>query len=165
MNDELYNELLEASWRRKLTAEEEAQLRAWLAAHPEAQADWDDEALLTQQLERLPNAPLASNFTAQVMGKLELDLAREEREQRHSRMPKWWRWVPHYASVLIVVLLIGAGVHQYREHKRTEMARSVAQVTPFASVLKPDIIKDFDAIQQLRHVPIVSDEELLAALQ
>src|SRR5262245_19120401 len=77
MNDELYNELLEASWRRKLTAEEEAQLRAWLVAHPEAQADWDEEALLTQQLERLPNAPLASNFTAQVMGKLELDLARE----------------------------------------------------------------------------------------
>jgi len=33
MNDDLYNDLLEASWQRKLTAEEDAQLRGWLAAH------------------------------------------------------------------------------------------------------------------------------------
>src|SRR4051812_13464337 len=105
MNDELYNEILDASSRRKLTAEEETQLRAWLAAHPEAQADWDDEALLTQQLERLPNAPLASNFTAQVMGKLELELAREERERTRRPWSMWRRVVPRYAAVVAVALL------------------------------------------------------------
>ena len=163
MNDELYNELLEASWQRKLTADEEAQLRAWLAAHPEAQADWAEEALLTQQLERLPNAPLASNFTAQVMGKLELDLAREERERTRRPWSTWWRVVPRYAAVAALAVLAGLGVLRHREHQA--MVESVANVTPFASVLEPEIIKDFDAIRQLRYVPVVSDEELLAALQ
>src|ERR1035437_9606030 len=35
-NDPIYNHLRELGWRRKLTGAEEAQLRAWLAARPEA---------------------------------------------------------------------------------------------------------------------------------
>lgn len=167
MNDELYNELLEASWRRKLTAEEEAQLRAWLASHPEAQADWDEEVLLNQQLDRLPQAPLASNFTSQVMQKVDLELAREERsaQQAPPRAGGWWRFVPRFASVLLVALLAGTGVIQYREHQRTQLVNSVTQLTPVASVLQPEIMQDFDAIRQLHYVPTVSDEELLVALQ
>src|SRR5437867_3289304 len=138
MNDETYNELLEASWRRKLTAEEQAQLRAWLLAHSEAQADWEEEALLTQQLERLPNAPLSSNFTAQVMQKLDLDLARGERERKQRPRPVWARLVSRYASVILMALLAGFGVHRYREHQRIEMVKSVSNVTPVASVLQPE---------------------------
>ena len=41
-NDHLYQSLREASWRGKLTAAQEAQLRNWLVAHPEAQADLID---------------------------------------------------------------------------------------------------------------------------
>src|SRR5687767_16025682 len=100
MNDELYNELLEASWQRKLTAEEQAELRAFLAAHPEAQADWEEEALLTQQLERLPAPPVASNFTAQVMQQLDLEVAREGQASRAAATPWWRRVVPRYATVL-----------------------------------------------------------------
>jgi len=166
MNDELYTELLQTSWRRKLSAEEEAQLRAWLAAHPEGQADWEEEALLTQQLERLPKAPLASNFTSQVMEKLDLELAREEREARGWNMPQWWRRiVPRLASGLLLAVLAVTGVVQYQKYQFTQMADSVKRLTPVASVLQPEIMQDFDAIQQLRHVPSVSDEELLAALQ
>ena len=40
-SDPIYDQLRELSWRRKLTGAEEARLRAWLAAHPEAQADWE----------------------------------------------------------------------------------------------------------------------------
>ena len=166
MNDELYTELLQTSWRRKLSAEEEAQLRAWLATHPEAQADWEEEALLTQQLERLPKAPLASNFTAQVMQKLDLELAREDRERRGSNMPRWWRRVvPRLASALLLAVLAVTGVVQYQKYEHTQMVDSVKRLTPVASVLQPEIMQDFDAIRQLRHVPSVSDEELLAALQ
>jgi anti-sigma factor RsiW len=169
MNDELYNELLEASWRRKLTAEEQAQLRAFLAAHPEAQADWEEEAALTQQLERLPAPPLASNFTGQVMQQLDLELAREAREGPVSVEAPWWRrLVPRYASALVLAFLVVTGVLQYQEHRqieRTQLVDSVTQLTPVASVLRPELMKDFDAIQQLRYVPSVSDHELLAALQ
>ena len=59
-NDPLYHRLRELSWRRKLTDSEEAELRAWLAAHPEAQAGWEVEAELNQALGRLPDAPVSS---------------------------------------------------------------------------------------------------------
>src|SRR5688572_22027088 len=122
MNDEIYNQLLQMSWRRRLTSDEEAQLRAWLAAHPEAQAEWEEEALLNQQLERLPKAPLASNFTAQVMQKLDAELAREDRAQRPGRMHiPWRRLLPRFASALLIAFLAGTGVVQYREYKHTQM--------------------------------------------
>jgi len=167
MNDDLYNDLLEASWQRKLTAEEEAQLRGWLAAHPEKQSEWEEELALNQQLERLPNAPLASNFTAQVLGKLDLELRREERESaRPGKFTSWWRGlVPRFASVLLLGLLAGTAVVQYRERQREEMAEGVMLVAPVASVLQPEVLQNFDAIHHLGHVPVVSDEELLAALQ
>jgi anti-sigma factor RsiW len=166
MNDEVYEDLLEASWRRKLTAEEEAQLRAWLAAHPEAQGDWEEESLLNQQLERLPQSPLASNFTSQVMRKLDLELAQEARERRGWRTPGWWRsLMPRFAAALLLTVLGGTAVFQYRDYRRTQMFESVSRLTPVAAVLQPEIAENFDAIQQLRHVPSVSDEELLAALQ
>lgn len=167
MNDDLYNDLLEASWQRKLTSEEEAQLRGWLAAHPEKQGEWEQEAALNQQLDRLPNAPLASNFTAQVLGKLDLELRREEREAaRPRKSTAWWRaLLPRFASVLLLGLLAGTAVVQYREHQREEMAQGVMHVTPVAAVLPPDVLQNFDAIHQLGHVPTVSEEELLAALQ
>ena len=167
MNDDLYNDLLEASWHRKLTAEEEAQLRGWLAAHPEKQGEWEVEAALNQQLERLPNAPLASNFTAQVLGKVDLELRREEREAaRPGKSTSWWRGlVPRFASVLLLGLLTGTAIVQYRERQREEMVDGLMHVAPVASVLQPDVLQNFDAIHQLGHVPAVSDEELLAALQ
>ena len=37
--DPVYQRLRETGWRRPLTAAEQAELRAWLAAHPEQQAD------------------------------------------------------------------------------------------------------------------------------
>src|SRR5688572_23966321 len=136
MNDDLYNDLLEASWQRKLTAEEEAQLRGWLAAHPEKQPGWEEEGALNQQLDRLPDAPVASNFTAQVLGKLDLELQREEREARATRgkLTSWWKGlVPRFAAVLLLGLLAGTAVVQYREHQRSEMAQDVMHVTPVAS--------------------------------
>jgi hypothetical protein len=155
------------SLKRKLSAEEEAQLRGWLAAHPEKQPGWEEELALNQQLERLPNAPLASNFTAQVLGKLDLELRREELvAARPGKFTSWWRGlVPRFASVLLLGLLGGTAIVQYRERQREEMAEGLMQVAPVASVLHPDVLQNFDAIHHLGHVPAVSDEELLAALQ
>jgi anti-sigma factor RsiW len=173
MNDDGYNELLEASWRRKLTVEEERQLQSWLAADPARQADWEEETVLTQQLERLPDAPMASNFTAQVLGKLDLELRREEREAdgvtfrsgSATSLPWWRRLLPRFAAVLLLGLLGGTALVQYREYQRNQVAYGVMQVAPVASVLQPDVLQNFDAIQQLGQVHLVSDDELVAALQ
>ena len=79
MNELEYNRLREISWRRKLSAEEEITLQSYLLAHPDLQADWDDDLALSHALDRLPNAPLPSNFTAQVMLALDLEVAAVKR--------------------------------------------------------------------------------------
>ena len=87
-NDPIYNRLRELSWRRELTAAEEAELRAWLAAHPEAQADWEAEAGLNEALRQLPDAPVPSNFTARVLQAVEREAALRERR----RGARWRVW-------------------------------------------------------------------------
>ena len=71
MNEAEYQELQEAGWRRRLTPAEEARIQAWLAAQPERRAEWEAEAGLNQWLGQLPDVPVASNFTARVMQKLD----------------------------------------------------------------------------------------------
>src|SRR5438132_499646 len=98
MNDPLHHTWRQLSWRRKLTPAEEAELRRWLEANPSAQADWESEAALTDTLGRLPDVPVASNFTARVLQAVE----REDSTARNpSQSPSsWWRrfrWAPRAA--------------------------------------------------------------------
>jgi anti-sigma factor RsiW len=166
MNDPTYERLRELSWRRELTAGEAAELRAWLAAHPNAQADWAMDAGLTEALGQLADAPMPSNFTARVLQSVERESAARERRQRR----KWlvwrrWRWLPK-AAVAAVVL--AAGLVSYQEMakatRRAEFGRSVAVVSDVASLPSPEVLKDFDAILVSNPTP-APDEELLAALK
>ena len=110
MNDPVYDHLRELGWRRKLTASEEAQLRAWLAAHPEEQADWEAEARLNEALGSLPDAPMPSNFTARVLQAVRLDEAAERRRRRWSQWV-WWRRLA--ARVAVVAIIVVAGIFSY----------------------------------------------------
>ena len=74
-NDPIFERWRERSWRRKLTSAEQAELRAWLAAHPEAQAEWEAEMALNDVLDQLPDAPVASNFTARAVAAVEREKA------------------------------------------------------------------------------------------
>ena len=75
-NDAFLSLLRESSWRRKLTEAEQAELRAYLAAHPDARADWEMESALNAALTRLPDAPVPSNFTARVLQAVEREAVR-----------------------------------------------------------------------------------------
>src|SRR3974390_2482764 len=70
-DDPLENPMRELTWRRKLTDADQARLRSWLAQHPEAQTDLESEAALNEALDTLPDAPLASNFTARLLRRIE----------------------------------------------------------------------------------------------
>jgi hypothetical protein len=164
-NDPIYNHLRELSWRRKLTGAEEAELRAWLAAHSEAQADWDAEAGLNAALGRLPDAPVPGNFTARVLQAAEREGA-AGRRWREGRWRGWLRlgWLPRAA---FGAMLLGAGLLSYRQvqtvhHQR--LVESVAAVSAVSSLPSPDILKDFDAIRVLNPT-LAPDEQLLAVLQ
>jgi ferric-dicitrate binding protein FerR (iron transport regulator) len=163
-NDPIYH-WRELSWRRKLTDAEEAELRAWLKAHPEAQADWEAEAGLNAALGGLPEMPVPSNFTARVLQAVEREAAAELRQGE----PKWqfWRrlgWLPRAAFVVIV---LAAGLVSYRQFQAArfaEYAHSVAAVSDVSSLPSPEILQDFDAIRASNPSP-TPDEQLLAVLQ
>ena len=164
-NDPIYNRLRELSWRRPLTAPEQAELRAWLAAHPEAQADWAAEAGLTDALGRLPDVPVPSNFTARVLQAVQQETTAERRPPAVHWLD-WLRrrWLPKAAFAAIVV---GAGLvmyHQVQATYRKNLAESVAAVSAVSSLPGPDILRDFDAIRALNAAP-APDEQLLAILQ
>ena len=162
-NHAVYERIREQGWRRPLSPAEKAELSAWLDAHPEAQADWEAEAGLNQALERLPQAPVPSNFTTRVMQAVERETGRRNQAPR-SWIGVWRRWMPRAA---LAVLLVGVALlsHQRIEHaRRVEMAQSLATVADISSLPSPLILKDFDAILALDHAP-VADEELLTLLQ
>jgi len=162
-NDPTYNRLRELSWRRKLTDAEEAELRAWLEAHPEARADWEAEAGLAAALGRLPDAPVPGNFTARVLQAVEREAAAELR-QPEWRMRWWLRWVPKTAFAASVV---AAGLVSYllvQKAERQRLVESVAVVADVSSLPSPEVLQDFDAIR-VSNPTVTPDEELLAALK
>jgi anti-sigma factor RsiW len=164
MNDPVYNHLRELSWRRKLTPSEESQLRAWLATHPEAQADWEAEARLGEALGSLPDAPVASNFTARVLQAAKLDEAAERRRGRRPRLV-WWRRLAARGAVGAIVLT--AGFFSYRHfhaaHVRSEVAEGLVAVSTAEPMPAPDVIEDFDVIRIMPQLYV--DEDLLALLK
>lgn len=90
MNEQEYNELRESSWRRPLDAAEDARARAYLAANPAAQREWELDAELTQLLAQAPNAPVPSNFTHQILAAL--DQEARLTAQRAFAGAGWRRW-------------------------------------------------------------------------
>ncbi len=150
------NQWREIAWRRPLNASEEAEFRAWLAAHPEAQAEWETETQLSAALTQLPNAPVPSNFTARVLQSVECE-SRRELQSSTSRRMGWWRvFLPRVA---VAVVVVGLGLFAYHRHQTT---RQVEQTLQLVEILPdPEALEDFEAISRLS-LATVADEELLA---
>ena len=166
-HDPRYNQLLETSWRRKLTEAEEAELRAFLLSHPEAQADWEEEAGLNQMLGRLEDAPVASNFTSRVLQRVEWESNGKNRTPRFTW--NWWRpawsWAPGLA---LAGLVLGFGAVAFQRHRvtaRVELARNVATISSAAALPQPGILEDFEAIRWLSVAQPKADAELLTLMQ
>ena len=164
-NDPMYDQLRELSWRRQLTGAEEAQLRAWLAAHPEAQADWEAEAGLNAALGQLPDVAVPSNFTARVLQ------AAEQEATADLRRPGWkwagWlrrRWLPRVAFAAVILSAGLVSYHEFHAARLKDYVNSVAVVSDVSSLPGPDVLKDFDAIRASNPATL-PDEDLLAALK
>lgn len=160
--DPVYQRLREIGWRRPLTEAEHAELRAWLAAHPEQQAEAQAEAALSRWLAKLPDAPLPSNFTARVLQAIEQD-ARTSERQSHPVAAPWWRvFIPRIAVAALV--LIGGFVAYHRHQQATqrqelaEAAKKLALVAGSGPLADPLILEDYEVIRQMSQ----ADEELLA---
>jgi hypothetical protein len=166
MNESDYQALVEASWRRPLTADEQAQLDGWLAAHPLQQADWEVEHRLNSLLANLPDAPVASNFTAQVLQALDRAEATERRQPSvWERLGRWFRRpAPRMAWALLLVGALWLGYDRYRDGERGDMAKGLSVMATVATLSDPAVLQDFEAIQRLGQAAPGDDEELYAVL-
>jgi len=163
MNDPVYQRLLEQSWKRKLSADEQAQLDRWLALNPDAQAAWDTEAALNDALAKLPEAEVSSNFTARVLQAVQRETAVRERP---SSLWKIRRWLPRVAfAALIASAGLTAWRHEQIAARRAEYAQSVEAFSDVASLPSPEVLQNFEAIRHLNQVAAPADEQLLTLLQ
>ena len=162
-----HHELLKTGLQRRLKAAEEAQLQTYFAAHPEAQAAWEEEASLSHALRELPDVPLSSNFTAQVLRRAEAERGRSI--ALHPAAGWGWiaslKWARQAALAAAVFALGLLSHHQYQLSYRAEVVRSAATVSSFATVPSWEMLQNFEAIHRLEDVPPKIDVELLAALQ
>lgn len=165
MKDALHERLREAAWRRPLTAAEQAELRAWLATHPDALADWDAETALSAGLSRLPDVPVPSNFTARVLREIERAAAVRQR-----RPAGFWptltlrHWLPRVAVAGFALAAVLVSLQLQQANRLAKVGQSLATISDVTPALAPDALVNFDSIRRLSPAP-VADTELLSLLQ
>ena len=159
--DPVYKRLRELSWRRPLTESEQGELRAWLAAHPEAQAGWEVEKHLSAMLHQLPDATVPSNFTARVLQAVGQETTAAGRRSGF----QWsWRWRMFLPRTAAAVAVVGLGLFAYHRYEAYRLASDVRIVAAVPEVPKLEVLEDFEAIRRLGSAPR-PDEKLLALLQ
>jgi len=167
MNSADHNEFWNARLPQKLSPEEEAQWQLSMAEQRDALAQFEEEMGMNRLLQHLPDVPISSNFTSQVMQLV------ERAHQRRSRPVVLRFWADYiafswgrklaFASVLALVGVLS--YQQYQLSARRELAQSVLRVS---NVLPgADVMEGFSAIEGLQRVPAAQPEEpdLMDALQ
>jgi anti-sigma factor RsiW len=160
------NRLRETGWRRHLTPAEQAELQSLLHDRPEAKPDWEAEQALTEALQRLPDVPVASNFTARAVDAALRDRASKAQPEFWPQFRSWgWNnWLPRVAFGLVIALAGFLSYQQVHRVQNEKIARSASVLSEVAAVPGPDALRDFDAIRALDTSP-AADEELLRLMQ
>jgi len=163
--DPFYEKLQEISWRRKLTSAEERELRQWLAEHPEVQEQIELELGLSDALQKLPDLPVANNFTARVLQAVERGTIAEARGSESGRK-LWWRlprWLPRIASATLVITATGS-LYLYNQSVQAKQREALVQRVARVQLPSPEILTNFEAIRIVSATP-GPDEQLLALFQ
>lgn len=161
IQDPVYQKLREISWRRPLTEPEQAELRAWVLAHPEAQAEVEAEATLSNTLAKLPEAPVPSNFTARVLQAIEREAVAASRPKA-APIKSWWHIFLPRLAVACVVVLGGVLVWQQQLTQQKDLARVAQEVASAKLLADPNVLTHFDEIASLMPAESTPDEGLLA---
>lgn len=165
MNESEYQDLWATVVQRELNGLEKARLEAWLAAHPDARADWVLDERLSRCLRRLPDIPPSTNFTAQVLH----EVGRSSKRRRAQSAPVWRRWVGALtygwrSAVACGVLALLIGVPYYQARQREALARSL-EALPAISLAEVELWRDFDSINSLPAGPVPSVDLLAEAFK
>jgi anti-sigma-K factor RskA len=117
---------------------------------------------LRELLSRLPDAPVASNFTARVMQAVDLEESRSRR--KWNSVFNWHAFLPRAAVATVAIVFAGLTIQHHEVNvQRAALAKNVALVAE-TSMPSVDALKNFDAIRRMGQ-PARADDELLALLQ
>ena len=169
MNEVRNDELIQLSMRRELAPEEWSRLEAFFAAHPEARARWEEERALSRAVRSLPDVPISSNFTAQVLQTIEAEQNRAVR--RPAPHPWLARFLPRLGlGALAASVAFFSAQRWFQGATHEKLARDISLAAmDLATVPNPEVVlQDFDAIRELGQMSAVSvnsDDELLRLLQ
>lgn len=122
----------------------------------------NEQRQLRELLSRLPDAPLASNFTVRVMKAIEAIEAAEVRRGRWGRLE--WNWRIFFPRVTVTAAAAGiVAVAFYQHDLHVQRQRLVDSVVVVASQPMPSVeaLRNFDAIQRMGETAR-PDDELLA---
>ncbi len=166
MNESDYQALLRTAWRRPLSLEEQARLDAWLATHPQAQAEWEEETGLNRLLGQLPPAPVPSNFTALVLQALEeRPTGATRRPSLSTQLRQWFGRPAARIAWALLILSVAVGVYQHRRtNARNELAKGLTVLTQVAALSDPAALQDFEPILRLGQAAPSDDDELFTVL-
>jgi anti-sigma factor RsiW len=160
--DPVYQRLKEIGWRRALTATEQTELRAWLASHPEALADIEQEAALDAALTNRSDVPVSSNFTARVMTAIERDEAAQRRAVSRPS-DHWWRvFIPRFAVATVAIVCVTLGYRHNVAVQRMELSDAAKQIAESRALSDMAVIEDFETIRSLNSAEVAVDETLLS---
>jgi anti-sigma-K factor RskA len=118
---------------------------------------------LREMLSRLPDAPVASNFTARVMQQIDLEESR--RVRKWNFILNWRAFLPRAAVAMVAIVFAGAAFHHHETYsQRAQVVKNVSRaLVAETPLLNMDALKNFDAIQRMSQPR--TDEELLALMQ
>jgi hypothetical protein len=118
---------------------------------------------LRELLSRLPDAPVASNFTARVMQAVDLEESR--RARKWNFIFNWRAFLPRATVAAVVIGFTGLAFHRHEIYsQRAALAKNVVLMAGAQPLPSVEALKNFDAIQRMSQ-PARADEELLALMQ
>lgn len=166
MKPEVIQELRDTLLRRELNPDEERVVAQWLARNPGEVEGWRAELMLARSVRRLPDVPVASNFTAQVLRQIGQEPTAVSGKAWKSGAWGWfglWRWPAiGVAAALAVVAATFWQVETARS--QAELNRQIAALRTMSD-LPPAVLEDFDAIRSYGESSAPVDFGLLAALE
>lgn len=168
---ERLEQLIEKSREGRLTQEERLLLEGLFDQDPTLYKEWKEECKLNDLFSLLPEAPLSSDFTEQVLNKT-FDLEATQKTQEDVRFASWlsliWNrpWLKHAAAACVICLLSFGVYYQQSQTRIQQMAESISTVAETVAEVSAVSETDLEAIQVLGSMAESSsvDNELWLAM-
>ncbi|MCS1407806.1 MAG: hypothetical protein M2R45_00966 [Verrucomicrobia subdivision 3 bacterium] len=163
-----YDDLLSIRWMRDLNEREEVCLERLFESDPTLRSQWEEDLALLTGVDRLPDVPVATNFTSQVMARLAQKVGGGTVTAVATPTASWLErlgLVPKLGVGFAVALTIAGFFVQHQRGESGLLVESLAVVTKSGAAPTVEELQNFEAIQMLAQVASDVDWELIVATE